>query len=394
MDPLAEAAKSVDAWAASVTKEQELLASRLNAMLKGRGASISESLRKRAEKFADKAVSDFVQGTLGRLLFSSPCPGQWLLYPGPMRPIHVTVPLHSPSYSRSPFTHVQILRKEGALPVPITDVIPSPARSGRDVLPFFGTPAYKPLALSGKTLEITIEKRAKSLTFTGPDPLPIPSVRSQIEEAFPELVTFLSEGQVRIATRATGLSAQFQVTESDAAGTMGLPTDLRLGVSENLLLREGVTDYSILDPLGEESTLYVWRLVDVQGNTGPLSYETAGRPPLLSQSLGFFTLVQPDGSPVAGREVVLLPEHEGVRALPAVLPGYLSEKTDESGRVSFRLVQSHIYTMTIPGSSISHRFKVPVRAEFQIGDPEYALEDDAFLVRKPSFTPAVRRSLP
>ena len=61
-DPLQEAAKSINDWAASVQKEEALLASRITALLRGRGASLTQSLEKRAQKFADQEVQSFVQG--------------------------------------------------------------------------------------------------------------------------------------------------------------------------------------------------------------------------------------------------------------------------------------------------------------------------------------------
>lgn len=173
-----------------------------------------------------------------------------------MRQVAITVPLSS----RNPFTHIQVLR--GAALERVTDVIATAAMTGPRVPALFGTETYKPLALSGKTLVLEVGGAERSVVFSGTDPLSIDSIRSQIETAVPEIETFLSQGQVRLATRSIGVSAKLKVIDSDAARTMGLPTDLRVGLQENLLLQENVVHYRLLDPLGEPGTEYRWRLVD------------------------------------------------------------------------------------------------------------------------------------
>lgn len=303
-----------------------------------------------------------------------------------------TIGIHVPKEGRlSVFDLVELWRMDAdGLYQRVTDTSPQPARSGSRGF-VVGTATY-----SVQGLELPFEYNGTRFTIQFPAGPPLTEVQlaSFINTSNTAIRMVPGEGGVCIETTAVGSLVTLLFPASDAAQILGLVQDeLLRGKDAHPRLRQDADTYLAADPTPPTpETRYFYRL---SSSYNPLVHSSFSQPFLGGETAQTcvmeLTLEHATGEPREGAEVLIYTDamfDSGGKAIP---PMILKGVTDASGYISFRLRRGLTATVVVAVTSWVHRFQVPVDTRltsFNPLDPIYALQDDAFGVKRSIYLPA------
>jgi len=301
--------------------------------------------------------------------------------------VYLDVPLEG----RGSYTYLLVSRTDARGTMRIGEEAALPAQTE--------LPSGKALSAKGRKypvqgLELTfmLNATARSVTFSGSDPLTGTEVASQVEAAVPDIEVVDGESTLCFRSRIKGVSASLYFDATDAASFLEIPTEEVFWGRDPLpRLVAGVERYSVLDPDGLSSSRYSYQLTD--GHlTSPASVSFRAVLPGAAVSLMRFRLQRNDGGVASGQRVTLFlsPFYGDGGFSPDSTHDLTS---DADGYVEFRVRRGVTGEITLPGTQAVHKFLTPSVDIFDPFDPAYAVENDAFRVREPDWGDTVKEDL-
>lgn len=155
-------------------------------------------------------------------------------------------------------------------------------------------------------------------------------------------------------------------------------------------LQTGVWTYLLDDPFSTTTSWYRFRYAHTASGVSSewfLPFQANG-PPLVSKEqvvTGYAQIIDGQGRPVSGRQVLLETSETGALNGRTLLPMRLEACTDKNGRVEFSLVRGVTYRVAVLGSSTIREGSTPVDPavlSFDLFSPQ-ADFPDAFTVQAP-----------
>lgn len=261
--------------------------------------------------------------------------------------------------------------------------------------------------ISGLDLELLVGNQELIITFTSPDPITYAVAASEIITQGQGLISAHvdSDSNLVIETLLAGTGAFLSVTGGEAAPELGFNvTDSRssdYGEDPRLALVAGINKYVFLDRNGSTAYWYKTRFRNTAANsTSEFSDPFQPALPAALDSdyliLGVLDLIDIQGRPLVGQEVILHVEYNGILVDDKIVAGgSFIKATDENGHVEFTLARGQKVNVSIPGTDLRRTITVPTDAtkfEFNLLDPSISGED-IFKVQVPNVVYAERRSL-
>lgn len=240
-------------------------------------------------------------------------------------------------------------------------------------------------AVQTLSLPFTLNGTERKVTFSGSAPLSGEEVATQVQSAVADIEVVDGEEGLCFRSRIQGTYAALYFPVSDAAALLELPMQVTLVGRDPLpVLSPSVQRYTALDADGAPDSRYMYRLTDGV-STGPFSTEVRPILPGAAVATMRCRLQRADGGVAAGQ-----------RATVFVQPFYSSGGfspdaafdlvADANGYVSIRLRKGCFAEITLPGTGLVHKFRVPTDVDlFDPFDSAYSVEDDAFKVRTPDW---------
>lgn len=252
----------------------------------------------------------------------------------------------------------------------------------------------------GKTLDLLVNgHREVSVTFAS---AAFADVLSAIAGENPAFVTaILDDSYMFIQTVAVGVGAALQITGGDAAPalyhTTTAPAAPVYGQDTHRPLLADTEIYSFVDPYRDDTDEYRFYYFNtttgVQSPYSPVHLgATQFATPRSELIIGNLQLLDMMGRPTQNAEVVLYVERDPSNRIQA--PQQLSQKTDETGRVSFLLLRGLDITVSVTGVGLMHKMQIPTTGDtFDLLDPSLSTEPDNFEVQVPKIVVGARRTL-
>lgn len=255
--------------------------------------------------------------------------------------------------------------------------------------------------LTGKPLKLKIGGLSYEFNQTGAATLK--NIAIQIELALPLKAWVDDTRRLVLETVQVGDTALLEVLPSDAAALLGLPTsapwNVGAGLGVPLALLPNVSEVVFLDRFGQDSYVYKSRYTDgvtASEWSAPVS-GFMSRPAVSSTALavGWLRIMDSSGQPRAGQRVVAhpVPAPRSPAAGWVEMSTPLEEWTDKTGRVEFSLIRGGAYDVSVPGTGIIRRVKIPVVGEgpfYLLGDT--LAQDDGMSIQRLDTIYADRRS--
>lgn len=260
----------------------------------------------------------------------------------------------------------------------------------------------------GQTLTLLInETLSLSYVFTGTNPITRADCAAQINAAMPLYVSAHVDesGVFVLETVQAGAVASLRVVNTDAAATLGLPTqdpdNLQFGQDARIPFQTGVSHYTFRDPFGKTSYFYKTRMYNAstqEASTYSMALSGAVRTAVdpAQVVIGYVKLMGLDGRSMKDREVLLYNSYTSSQIDDYTIVNEGQRKlSDSDGYVEYALVRGTTVDVVIVGTALSRRVTVPSSpsvTKFNLLDPAYG-NDDAFAVQRVDFNYAERRSL-
>ena len=267
-------------------------------------------------------------------------------------------------------------------------------------LGFVGSPPSPPqsgpaLPLNGRQLQFVVGGLVGiSILFAGTDPLTFGQVASQINAQGQDLLfSYVFGSTLVVQTIQAGGAAALQCLNGDAAPALGLPTDgsVAFGQDARLVLRQGVENYSYVDPNGSSTFFYKIRFFNsVSQLTSEFSLPVQGGSPAQVPPANlvrcYVDLSDAQGAAISNQEVLVYVRFSGAQAGGFTVVGSpIRMLTDVNGHAELMLLRGVQATVTIGGTDLARQVTVPTNPTvlaINFLDPTVGT-DDLFNVQVP-----------
>ena len=291
----------------------------------------------------------------------------------------------------------------------ITDVVPRAPLLPYNVLP--------PTQVSTTTRIVTATKLSLDITNYGVTrslaialsgfATDIRNVAQAIVAADPqqELLAWVDiNNNLAISSKVEGPGSRITLTggSTTALGLPSIPPDSEsYGMGADLTIIPNQLTYLFTDPSGTSKCWYKFRLRnsisgDSSGYSQPMKADEIRPIDAANSVVGFVRLADLSGKAINHRMVTVFNSAPNVNVDGYSLVGpALQEWTDTSGYASFSLIRGTIVDVTVTGTQIVRRVKVPMDTSivtFNLLDSAYG-DSDAYDVQRPVLDYAIRRSV-
>lgn len=261
-----------------------------------------------------------------------------------------------------------------------------------------------PFALNGLVFSLKINGTQVDVTFTSPDPVALPDVTAELNDAFALAglaATAFDDGsgKLKLVTDASGTQYTLEVIGGSALSILGFTAgDKDNGEAAHITLVAGQTEYEFDDGSGLASYYYRTRFYDtasgifsgwsdwIQGQTGAAVDATE----LIVAKVSLAGL---DGAALASRRIVIVNVFDQLKKDGyGIFGSSLVLETDGAGYAETTLVKGSLVDVIFSGTSIIRRIQVPsTGTEFDLLDDSLVVGDH-FEIKKPDLPYAPRRS--
>lgn len=188
---------------------------------------------------------------------------------------------------------------------------------------------------------------------------------------------------------AAGSSSMLQL-DGSALSLFKVPAHQSVGQDPAPYLQTGVWTYTLDDPFSTTTSWYRFRYAHTASGVSSdwfLPFQANGPPLVVKEQVvtGYAEIIDGQGRPVSGRQVLLETSDTGALNGRTLLPMRLEGCTDKNGRVEFSLVRGMTYRVAVLGSSTIREGATPVDPavlSFDLFGPQ-ADFPDAFTVQAP-----------
>jgi hypothetical protein len=259
-------------------------------------------------------------------------------------------------------------------------------------------------AINGQTFQIKVNGTQVDVTFTSPDPIAIPDVVQELNDAF-ALATLAATasddgtGKLKIVTDDAGTQYTLEIIGGTALVELGFTAgDKDNGEAAHLTLQAGQEDYEFDDGSGLASYYYRTRFYNTadatfSGWSDWILGQTGAAVDAAELIVAKVKLAGLDGVALYNHKVVITNVFDQV-----VKDGYgifgssLILETDGTGYAETTLVKGSLIDVIFAGTSIVRRILVPsTGTEFDLLDDSLVVGDQ-FEIKRPELPYAPRRS--
>ena len=264
----------------------------------------------------------------------------------------------------------------------------------------FQIPELVQYDVAGKDLELLVNgSQEVTVSFTSPDPA---DVLAALVGAAPSIMTAENvDGSIVVSTVSTGIGSSLQIVGGDAAPALyhdtTVPTKVFYGTDAHRPLTAGVQTYQFVDPFRSDTNVYRFYYFNTLTSArGSLSPDYSGRAsykrPREEMIVGSLELLDSQGRPRTNKEVLVYVDRDPSNRI--ITPDKVQAWTDDTGTVSFLLLRGLECTLSIVGTGLMRKIRVPTEGEtFNLLAPEVGVEPDNFQVQVPNIQVGARRTL-
>jgi hypothetical protein len=261
-----------------------------------------------------------------------------------------------------------------------------------------------PFVINGQTFQIKVNGTQVDVTFTSPDPVALPDVIQELNDAF-TLATLAATasddgtGKLKIVTDDNGTQFTLEIMGGTALVELGFTAgDKDNGEAAHVPLQAGVTDYEFDDGSGLASYYYRTRFYNTNDGTFSgwsdwILGQTGAAVDAAELIVAKVKLAGLDGVALTSRKIVITNVYDQVKK-----DGYgifgpaITLETDGTGYAETTLVKGSLIDVIFAGTSIVRRILVPsTGTEFDLLDDSLVVGDQ-FEIKRPELPYAPRRS--
>lgn len=261
-----------------------------------------------------------------------------------------------------------------------------------------------PYTLNGKTFTLKVNGTQVTVTFTSPDPVAIPDVVDEFNDAFTlaGLAATASDdgtGKLKLVTNDDGTQFNLEIISGSALADLGFTAgDKDNGEAAHITLVPGTVEYEFDDGSGLASYYYRTRFYNsssgiFSGWSDWIQGQTGAAVNAAELIVGKVLLAGLDGVALANRKVVIVNVFDQVKKDGyGIFGSSVILETDGTGYAETTLVKGSLVDVIFSGTSIVRRILVPsTGTEFDLLDDSLVV-DDQFEIKRPDLPYAPRRS--